>query len=416
MSRPFVDRLGVIRPLRIRDFRLLWTGMTVSLIGDGIYLIAVAWQAYELSNSPTALSLVGLSQSIPLLAFILLGGVLSDRFERRRLMIVADVARGVAVGTIGLISVAGHMTLPILVALVGLYGFGQAMFYPAFGAIVPELVPADLLVQANSLDQFVRPFAYGILGPALGGAAISGISVGAAFLFDAGTFVVSGICLLLMQQRTKPRREEGAPGALREVLQGLRFVRSQPWLWATLLSAATALLMFVGPFEVLVPFVVKFQLDGSAGDLGSIFAAGGVGSIIAAVVMGQVGWPKRYVTFMYVSWFVAVLAVAGYGLMTALWQGMLIRGVAAGLATAGTIVWGTLMHRHVPSHLLGRVTSLDWLVSLSLIPLSFSITGPIAEVIGADTTLILGGVLGAMVTIAFLFVPGVRDLERRAEP
>lgn len=393
----------------------MWTGMTVSLVGDGIYLIAVAWQAYELSNSPTALSLVGLSQSIPLLAFILLGGVLSDRFERRRLMIFADVTRGAAVGAIGLISVTGHMTLPILVALVGLYGFGQAMFYPAFGAIVPELVPADLLVQANSLDQFVRPFAYGILGPALGGAAISGISVGAAFLVDAGTFLVSGICLLLMQQRPKPRREAGAPGAIREVLEGLRFVRSQPWLWATLLSAATALLMFVGPFEVLVPFVVKFQLDGSAGDLGSIFVAGGVGSIIAAVVMGQVGWPKRYVSFMYISWFVAVLAVAGYGLMTALWQGMLIRGVAAGLATAGTVVWGTLMHRHVPSHLLGRVTSLDWLVSLSLIPLSFSITGPIAEVIGADTTLILGGVLGALVTLAFLFVPGVRDLERQGQ-
>jgi DHA3 family tetracycline resistance protein-like MFS transporter len=173
--------------------------------------------------------------------------------------------------------------------------------------------------------------------------------------------------------------------------------------------------MFVGPFEVLVPFVVKFQLDGSAGDLGSIFAAGGVGSIVAAIVIGQVGWPRRYVTFMYLSWFVAVLAVAGYGLMTALWQGMLIRACAAGLATAGTIVWGTLMHRHVPSHLLGRVTSLDWLVSLSLIPLSFSITGPIAGVIGADRTLILGGLLGAFLTLAFLFVPGVRDLERPAE-
>lgn len=401
-----------MRPLKIRDFRLMWTGMTVSLIGDGIYLIAVAWQAYELSDSPTALSLVGLSQSIPMLAFILLGGVMSDRFERRRLMIVADVTRGVAVGTIGLVSITGNMTLSILVALVGLYGFGQALFYPAFGAIVPEIVPVDLLVQANSLDQFVRPFAYGIIGPAVGGVAISGISVGGAFLFDAGTFLVSGICLLLMQQRTKPRREEGAPGAIHEVIEGLRFVRSQAWLWATLLAAATALLMFVGPFEVLVPFVVKFQLKGSAGALGSIFVAGGVGSIIAAIVMGQVGWPKRYVTFMYLAWFVAVLAVAGYGFMTSLWQGMLIRAVAAGTSTAGTIVWGTLMHRHVPSHLLGRVTSLDWLVSLSLIPLSFSITGPIAEVIGADTTLIFGGTLGALATIAFLFVPGVRDLER----
>lgn len=406
----------MIRPLKIRDFRLLWTGMTVSLIGDGIYLIAVAWQAYELSTAPTALSVVGLSQSIPLLAFILLGGVMSDRFERRKLMIVADMTRGLAVGSIGVVSITDHMTLPILVVLVGLYGFGQALFYPAFGAIVPELVPDDLLIQANSLDQFARPFAYGIVGPALGGAVISSINVGAAFLVDAATFVISGGCLFLMNQRARPRREEDAPGALREVIEGLRFVRSQTWLWATVLSAATAMLMFVGPFEVLVPFVVKFQLRGSAGDLGTIFAAGGVGSILAAVIMAQIGFPKRFVTFMYLTWFVAILAVAGYGLMTSLWQGMVIRAFAAGSATAGTIVWGTLIHRHVPKHLLGRVTSLDWLVSLSLIPLSFSLTGPIAQAIGADTTLIAGGVLGAAMTLTFLFVPGVRDLERAELP
>src|SRR5947208_7615470 len=147
---------GLFSPLRIRDFRRLWTGMTVSLLGDGIFLVAVAWQAYDLSNAPTALALVGVAMSGTQVAFLLAGGIVSDRLDRRRVMVAADVLRGLSVAVLGLLSLSGVLELWEMVIIAGVYGAGSAFFGPAFDAIVPELVPADLLQQANSLDQFVR--------------------------------------------------------------------------------------------------------------------------------------------------------------------------------------------------------------------------------------------------------------------
>ena len=155
------------------------------------------------------------------------------------------------------------------------------------------------------------------------------------------------------------------------------------WLWATFASAAIAYLLFMGPAEVLLPFVVKNDLHGSAADLGIVFAAGGIGSVGCAVVLGQRGLPRRDITFMYVTWTLATLAVAGYGLATAVWQLMLASLAFNALETAGTIVWATAKQRHVPAALLGRVSSLDWLISIGLLPLSFALTGPVSGAIGA---------------------------------
>jgi len=183
--------VSILRPLRERDFALLWTGMTVSLLGDGIYFVAIAFQVYGLSNAPTALSLVGLSWSIGMLAFVLTGGLTSDRFERRRVMIAADAMRAVVLAVIGVLSVTHALELWHLVGLVVVYGAADAFFGPAFGAIVPDIVPAPLLIEANALDQFVRPIALRLIGPAAGGALVAGVGAGPAFLVDAGTFCFS---------------------------------------------------------------------------------------------------------------------------------------------------------------------------------------------------------------------------------
>ena len=192
-------RLGVLRPFAIRDFRLLWTGMTVSLLGDGIFIVAMAWQVYELSNSPSALALVGLAWTAPMVVFLLLGGVIADRFDRRRVMILSDAIRAVAVGAMGVLAVTGSLELWHLYALAALYGAGDALFPPAFGATIPDLVPQHLLVQANSVDGLVRPFAMQLVGPALGGVLVDAVGVGTVFLLDAGTFVVSMTMLALMR-------------------------------------------------------------------------------------------------------------------------------------------------------------------------------------------------------------------------
>jgi DHA3 family tetracycline resistance protein-like MFS transporter len=121
--------------------------------------------------------------------------------------------------------------------------------------------------------------------------------------------------------------------------------------------------------------------------------------------------PRRDMTFIILVWTVATLAVAGYGLGTAVWQLMLASALFNALETAGTIVWATLKQRHVPADMLGRVSSLDWLISIGLLPVSFALTGPVSEAVGARATLVLAGVLGAAVTAGTLLVPGVRAIE-----
>ena len=404
-------RINLIAPLAHRDFRLLWTGMTISLFGDGIFLIAMAWQAYELWNAPAALSILGIGMTIPTIAFLLPAGVLSDRFERRKLVLWSDVGRAVVVGGLAALALTGTLTFWHLVVLVALCGIGTAFFTPAFEALVPDIVPARDLAAANALDQFVRPIALRLVGPALGGVLVAAAGTGVTFAIDAGTFLVSSVAVAFMRPPTHVRSEHvgSSLGAVRE---GFRFVRSRVWLWGTLLSAAIAYLAFMGPAEVLLPYVVKNSIGGSARDLGLVFAAGGIGAVGAALYMGQRGHPRRDVTVMYVTWTLATLAVAGYGLATSSWQLMVACLAFNALETAGTIVWATIKQRHVPASLLGRVSSLDWLISIGLLPLSFALTAPAAAVVGVRATLVGAAVIGAVVTLGALFLPGMRDIEQ----
>jgi hypothetical protein len=163
-----------------------------------------------------------------------------------------------------------------------------------------------------------------------------------------------------------------------------------------------------------LPYVVKNDLHGSALDLGIVLAAGGVGAIGAAYVMGERGQPRRSITFIYVSWTVATLAVVGYAFGRSIPQLMLACLLFNALEAAGTIVWSTVKQRHVPAALLGRVSSLDWLISISLLPVSFALTGPAAAAVGARATLAIAGVAGAVLTLGALFLPGMRDVEDAA--
>jgi MFS family permease len=407
-------RVRLLAPLRRREFRLLWSGLCVSLLGDGVFLVALAWQVYALSDAPTALAVVGIAMSVPTVALLLVGGVVSDRFDRRRVMLCADAARGLVLAAFAALSLTGALRLWEIIALVAVYGAGTAFFSPAADSIVPQLLPPLELPQANSLDQLAKPLALRLAGPALGGLLIDLTGVGAAFALDAATFAASIAALLAM--RPVPAVAGRAGSVRRELAAGFAYVRRHVWLWATFASAAIAYLLFMGPTEVLLPWIVKHHLHGGAGELGAVFAAGGIGSVGCAVVMGQRGLPRRDITFMYLAWTVATLVVAGYGLATAGWQLMAASLVFNALETAGTIVWATAKQRHVPQAMLGRVSSLDWLISIGLLPLSFALTGPVSAAIGARATLIGAGLLGSVVTFAALLAPGMRAVEGRAEP
>jgi MFS family permease len=381
--------------------------MTVSFVGDGLYTVAIAWQVYALSNAPTALAVVGVAWMVPQVLLLLIGGAISDRFERRLVLMLSDGIRGAAIAAIGVLSVTGTLKLWHVIALVAVYGTGGALFVPSFTGIVRDVVPRDLLLEANSLDQFVRPLCVRLIGPAVGGVLIGVAGAGTAFLADAGSFAFSAAAFLLMRTRSLPSDSERS--IRRDIAEGIRYVRSQTWLWTTLGALTLSLLFFLGPVYVLMPYVVKNSLHGGAEDLGLVFAAGGFGAIAAALFRGHLGLPRRPLTVVYLAWAGTAFSLVGYALVDTVWQAMVVSFFSIGCMTTGGIVWTTVLQRSVPGRMIGRVSSLDWVLSLGLTPVSYALTGPIANLMGARATLLRAGIVsGVVLLVVLLVVPSVR--------
>ncbi|MBW3601601.1 MAG: MFS transporter [Actinobacteria bacterium] len=416
---------GLLGPLHHRDYRLLACAAVVSLLGDGFFYVAIAIQVYSIANAPVAMSAVGVVWTLSTVVFVPLGGVASDRWERRRIMVVADLVRAVSIGTLGLLSISGAAQLWHLLVIGACFAVGNALFNPTATAIVPDLVPADRLAQANALLGAARPAMLRLAGPALGGLTIAWAGPGAAFLVDALTFVVSAA--LLAGIRRRPPAHPGTRTAadavlppLRELVEGLRFVRARPWCWAWLTCVAVSMLAYYGPVEVLLPYVLLNDFSYGSGEagraLGLILGAGGLGSVAASILVGRFDLPRRFMTALYAGEAVAIVAVGAYGLMTALWHGVLAGFVVGGLMTFTDVVWTTVLQRLVPRHLLGRVSGVDWFASLGLLPLSFALAGPLAQLFGARPTLVVGALAGASAPVLLaVLVRGARAPERAAE-
>jgi DHA3 family tetracycline resistance protein-like MFS transporter len=402
-----------LEPLQIRDFAVYWTGMTVSLLGDGIFFVAIAWQVYELWNLPTALALVGAIDAGAMVLLVAFAGVVADRFERRWVLLWSCVLRGASVAAIGTLGLAGVLRLWHLFVISAAYGAGQAFYGPTQGAIVPDLVPDELLVQANSLSQFVRPLAFRLVGPALGGWIVHAVGAPTAFLCDASSFAFAAAMLLFLRPRPPAlAREDRAHSVLADIKIGWLFVRSHVWLWGTLAWATLTLFLAYAPWQVLVPYLVKNELHGSAGDLGLVFAAGGLGSVITAYLIGQRGLPRRHITAMYLTWAMGAFDLALYTVARVPWHAMVIAVYAEACWTVGLLVWVTLLQRLVPPELRGRVKSLDWLLSTGLAPISFVLCGPAAAWLGVDTVLQICGLGSVALTVGFYLLPGMRETEQ----
>ena len=355
---------AILDPLRERDLALLFSAKAVSVAGDGIYVVALAWQVYALSNVPAALATVGLALSVPQVALFLLGGVLADRFERRRVLLVADGVRAVALTTLGALALSGALELWHVVVLVAFVGAGDALFYPAFSALLPELASGERLARANALDQLTRTVALRLVGPVLGGALVAGVGAGPAFVLDGLSFALSLLALSRIRRRPAPAAGHARRSVRTELAEGVRYVRGEAWLACTLALAALSLLLFWGPFEVLLPYVIRNDLGGGAGDFGAVLAAGGAGAVVATL----------WLAACYLAWGLMLSSLVGYGLVTATWQAAAVYAVAYGLNAIAVVIFSTKVQESVPRELLGRVSSLDWVTSYALIPLSFALT------------------------------------------
>ncbi|HUC12865.1 MAG TPA: MFS transporter, partial [Acidimicrobiales bacterium] len=199
------------------------------------------------------------------------------------------------------------------------------------------------------------------------------------------------------------------------VAEGLRYVRGQVWLWGTFVSATFTYLLFVGPTQVLLPYIVRNSLHQGASTYGAVLAVGGAGALTGAVASARLRHPQRPMLWIYGWWALATLAVAGYGLATSAWGLASAAVVVNGAEVAGAVVWTTVKQRRVVNSMLGRVSSIDWCISTALLPLSYALTAPVAEALGARQTLVGVGVLGAAVTLGFLLLPGMRSDDKRAD-
>jgi DHA3 family tetracycline resistance protein-like MFS transporter len=410
-----------LAPFASRDFRLLWSASTISLLGDGIWFVAIGWQTLTLSNSATALAVVWLAFTLPHIAMLLFGGVISDRLPRRRVLLAANIVSGVFVGAMAVLSLTGTLSIWKLVILVAGYGASEAVFGPAYGAIVPELVDREILQQANSLNQLNRPIALRLVGPVLGGILVGALGAGTAFALDAATFAVSAAILARMRvpRTVFDGMETSVRAVLREVGEGLAAVRRVPWLWAGMGADAIGTLATWGCVQALVPIVVRDDLGGSAETLGFVYAAGGVGAVVAALMTGSRGSLRRPVIVLFLVLAGKVAAVGLFAFATSPATAMLASFLMGSLSTVGLVIWMTLIHERVQGDLLGRVNSIDWLVSTSLMPLALVVVGPLADAFGARALLAVTGFGGALLVLSFLLVPGVlagEELQNQPEP
>ncbi|WP_245537824.1 MFS transporter [Tsukamurella paurometabola] len=391
-SRQHVPRM--LRPLLRRDYRLLFVTLLCALTTDGMWLVSVVWQVIDMGGSATSVSLVSGAASVGLLVSTLAGGVLADRVSQQRILFVLELLKVVVIGGVGVLALTGAITIPLLMAGSLALGLVSGFYFPAYSALVPRLVPPDELLAVNGYESAVRPAAAMAVGPAVAAWIIAVASPGAALLVGGAICLFAALWVVRIRVPRTEAADEAEPGSpLRELWEGIKYVRQTPWLLATLLFASLMVLVTVGPIDVLLPFAIKDQAHGAASEHSMILAAYGFGGVAGALFMAARRMPRRYLTVMMGVWGIASLPMLVFGIAESVWP-MVIAGFVLGvLFEAPVVIWGTLLQRRVPRRLLGRVSSLDFFVSLVFMPVSFALAGPVSQAIGLTATFVLAALV-----------------------
>jgi hypothetical protein len=394
------------KPLRHRDFALLWSGQAISQLGDGVFTVTLAIEVLRIDQHALALSYVLAARLLPAILFTLGGGVIVDRVPRRLAMLASDTARGAAVAVITVLVATGEIHLIELVLMAFVFGLGDAVFFPAAMAITPELLPSELLVGASALSGTSMQVAGVLIGPAVGGLLVGFLGAAWGFGIDAASFIVSAAALCAMSARSAPAPSGASPvGDLRE---GLRFCVSERWLWVTTLGSSLGNFVAFSPLGVLVPLLVKRELHGGGVALGLVLAAGGLGGATASVLSGRRAPPRRRLVHLWLGWGLSGIGVLGLGFVPDVWLAGGVAFVTYALDAYGSVMFNPLIQEGVPDALLGRVASVDYVLGFALSPLGLIAAGAAAEAIGVRTTLIVGGAITGLTTLIPL-LPGVDD-------
>ena len=396
----------VLAPFQFREYRLLIAALSVSILAEGMWAVVMALQVMALDHDPAALSLVAACMGVGLVAFVLVGGIAADRFPQRSIIIIVEAVNLAAVSAVAVLGMLGALRVWHMAVAAALLGIAAAFFFPAYSAYLPRILPAEQLLAANGVEGVVRPVLQRAVGPAA-----AGILVGATFP-TLGAVVVAVLCAigLVLLVATRPVRSgfiehevAEKPHVLTDLRDGVRFVVRTPWLLWTLLFASIFVLVVIGPIEVLLPFITAERFADGAKMYGLVIAAFGIGGALGALGVSSRRLPRRYLTVMLVMWglgsapLVAIGWTHSFPLMA---LATFVVGVTDG---AGMVIWGTLLQRRVPSAMLGRVSSLDFFVSLAFMPVSMAIAGPLSTVVSMQTIFLVAGVVPVAVALVAWF-------------
>ena len=392
--------------LRHREFRLLFAGQFVSLFGDGLFVVALSFAVLDQTNSDTGLAVVLAAGSVPVVAFVLVGGVWADRLSRRRVMLVADGARMAIQGVLAALVLTDRAPLAAFIVLFALYGLAMAFFQPAATGLVPQTLPSGELQRANGLLGTARSVT-AVAGGGLGGALVDLIGPGSAIGIDATTFAVSVAALAAMRVGTTAASSERESFA-HELAVGFREVWSRRWVWMTILNASLFLMVYVAPFDVIGPIVSRESLGGALawGAISASFAGGmAAGGLLLVGVTLRRPMVVAGVLFLFTSLSPVLLAIpVDVGIICAAY---VLDGIGVGIYLA---TWETALQREIPDRVLSRVSAWDWMGSVAGLPLGYALTGPALALVGESTALYLSAACAVALTVWMLSAGDIRRI------
>ena len=398
------EALASLAAMRNRDFRLFFWAQAISVFGDRMVAVALAFAVIELGGSASEVGLVMAATFAPLVAFLLVGGVLADRMERRRLAMLADVVRVASQAAIAALLIGGWAEIWMLALLSAVTGAATGLCNPALSSIVPQLVSDDELGSANGLKATAAS-AGEIGGPIVAGALVALAGAGPALAVDAATFGASALLISRIAVRGRPERERS--GFARDLRDGWRAFVANTWVWTFVAAIAISNTVWAA-WSTLGPIVADRELGGAA-TWGTALGVLGAGALMGGLIATRIR-PRRPMVFL------AIVEIGIAVPLALLALGAAVVPLAAGAFVAGAAImlsnsiWEATLQRFIPSRSLGRVSAYDWFGSMAFMPLGFVIWGPVSEVIGVGATLwITVGVLVA-VAVVLLAIPSIRTL------
>jgi MFS family permease len=398
-------------PLREREFRLLFASRTISLAGSAIAPVALAFAVLDLTGSKTDLGLILAAQQIPMILFLLVGGIWADRLPRNRVMLGANLVSALTQACAAALLIAGHAEVWHLAVLAAINGTALAFYFPASAGVTPQTVPAPLLQEANALLALARN-ATAIGGAALAGFIVAGFGPGVAIAFDAGTYFAAAVIVALMRLELGAR--EKAASFLSELATGWHEFRTRTWLWVIVLQFSVLLAVDVGAFSVLGPAVADEELGGAKA-WGAILTGQAAG-LLAGGIVGLRFRPRRMLLVATLAMLLTPATLVALSLPLALPLIVLAAAVAGAGLEVFVLLWNTTMQQEIPADKLSRVYSYDALGSFALLPVGLAAAGPIAELVGVRAALLGAAAISVAATLLVLLVDDVRTLERRVTP